>query len=280
MKECVIKVDDLYFTYPTGVTALRGISTEIFKGEVTAIIGQNGSGKTTLAKHFNGLLKPTRGSVLVYGKDTRQYKQRDLISKVGYVFQNPTHQLFNTSIEDEISFGPKNLGLSVEEVKERVEDAIHLFGLEVHRNVHPLRLSYPYRKLVAIASIYAMHPEIMILDEPTIAQDFLGWMLIFKTVNDLKSNGKTVIVITHDMLLVSTVVDRCLVMTDGKIIADKTPRELFVDDSTLKQAFLRPPQITQIARRLSENIAEIPPNVLTVEEMFELLSAKLQTSSL
>ncbi|MEM2373738.1 MAG: ATP-binding cassette domain-containing protein [Thermoproteota archaeon] len=266
---------DLFFTYPTGVVALKGINVEIFEREITAIVGQNGSGKTTLAKHFNGLLKPTSGAVIVYGKDTRQYKQKELVSRVGYVFQNPTHQLFNTSIEAEIAFGPTNLGLNPEEVKARVEEAIHMFGLDGYRDVHPLRLSYPYRKLVAIASIYAMYPDIMILDEPTIAQDFFGWMLILKTIKDLKSRGKTVIVITHDMLLVSMIVDRCLVMTDGKIIADKRPRELFIDELVLKQAFLKPPQITLLAQRLSLHDSSIPPSLLTIEEMVEILSTKL-----
>lgn len=275
MKEPIIKVVDLSFTYPTGVVALRGINVEIFEGEITAIVGQNGSGKTTLAKHFNGLLKPTSGVVLVYGKDTRQYKQKELVSRVGYVFQNPTHQLFNTSIEAEIAFGPTNLGLKPEEVKARVEEAIHMFSLEAYRHVHPLRLSYPYRKLVAIASVYAMYPDVMILDEPTIAQDFFGWMLILKTINDLKSRGKTVIVITHDMLLVSMIVDRCLVMTDGRIIADKRPRELFIDELVLKQAFLKPPQITQLAQKLSHHNSSIPSDVLIIEEMIEVLSTKI-----
>lgn len=275
MKDPIIKVVDLFFTYPTGVVALKGINVEIFESEITAIVGQNGSGKTTLAKHFNGLLKPTSGAVIVYGKDTRQYKQKELVSRVGYVFQNPTHQLFNTSIEAEIAFGPTNLGLNPEEVKARVEEAIHMFGLDGYRDVHPLRLSYPYRKLVAIASIYAMYPDIMILDEPTIAQDFFGWMLILKTIKDLKSRGKTVIVITHDMLLVSMIVDRCLVMTDGKIIADKRPRELFIDELVLKQAFLKPPQITLLAQRLSLHDSSIPPSLLTIEEMVEILSTKL-----
>ena len=267
----VIEVKDLIFKYNEYVTALKGVSCEIKRGILTAIIGQNGSGKTTLVKHFNGLLKPTKGIVLVDGKDTREYKIKELVSKVGYVFQNPTHQLFNTNIEDEIAFGLRNLGVPEDEIKKRVEEAIKLFKLEQFKGRHPLRLSYPFRKMLAIASVYAMQPEVLILDEPTVAQDWVGYKLIRNLILELRKRGRTMVVVTHDMMLVSEVADSCIVMKDGKIIAHEKPENLFVDDEILKMAHLKPPQVTQLASFLHNINSNIPRNILTIKQMEEVL---------
>ena len=150
----VIKVEDLWHIYPKGnVTALKGVSLEISPGEIVGIIGQNGSGKTTMVKHFVGLLKPTRGVVYVNGADTTPLKVQDLAAKVGYVYQNPNHQLFARSVKDELEFGPRNIGLSEEEIEERVRQAVAFFKLEDYLEIHPYRISFPLRKLVGMASI-------------------------------------------------------------------------------------------------------------------------------
>lgn len=271
----IIEVENVVFKYNEYVTALKGVSCGIERGTTTAIIGQNGSGKTTLVKHFNGLLKPTEGRVLVDGKDTREYKMKELVSKVGYVFQNPTHQLFNTTIEEEIAFGLKNLGLPEDEIKRRVEETIKLFKLERFRGQHPLRLSFPYRKLLAIASVYAMQPEVLVLDEPTVAQDWVGYRLVRDLILSLKEMRKTVIIVTHDMMLVGEVADTCIVMSDGKILAHEKPEDLFTDEKVLNEAHLTPPQITQLATSLHGINKEIPRGVLTVKHMEHILESIL-----
>lgn len=267
--ECLIEVKDLWHVYPGGVEALKGVSLKIQEGELTAIIGQNGSGKTTLVKHFNGLLKPTKGRVLVKGVDTKNYDPKKLVSIVGYVFQNPTHQLFCTTIEEEIAFGPRNLGISEEEVKERVEEMLKTFRLEEYRGEHPYRLSFPLRKMLTIASVYAMRPEVLVLDEPTTAQDHIGVTLIKRTVEELNARGHTIVIITHDMSLVAEVSKRAVVLFEGKIIADDTPKKVFTNHKAMEETKLIPPQITRLAQLFRD--PRIPDDILTVDEMHSTL---------
>jgi len=267
--ENLIAVEELWHIYAGNVEALKGINLNIRRSEVTAIVGQNGSGKTTLVKHFNGLLRPTRGRVLLEGAETKTYKPKEIVRKVGYVFQNPTHQLFCTSIEEEIAFGPRNLGLEQSEVKQRVEDAIMAFRLDKYRDIHPLRLSFPLRKMLAIASVYVMHPDALVLDEPTTGQDHVGIALIERTINQLKSEGRTLILVSHDMPLVAGTADRAVVMRDGAVVADAHPKELFSNDSLMKETHLMPPQVTRLSQMFTD--PRIPHNVLTVDEMFSTL---------
>lgn len=269
MSKDLIVVDELWHIYPGNVEALRGVCLKIQRGDVTAIVGQNGSGKTTLVKHFNGLLKPTRGSVLLESAETKTYKPREIVRKVGYVFQNPTHQLFCTTIEEEISFGPKNLGLPEPEIKKRVEDAIMAFRLDKYRDIHPLRLSFPLRKMLAIASVYVMHPEALVLDEPTTGQDHVGTALIERTIRQLKSENRTLILVSHDMPLVAETADRALVMRDGVVVADAHPKKVFSNDSLMKQTHLMPPQVTRLSQMFTD--PRMPHDVLTVDEMYSTL---------
>ena len=153
------------------MSLLCGSQPTINRGEIVGVIGQNGSGKTTLVKHFNGLLRPTQGKVLVKGQDTAQIRVQQLAASVGYVFQNPNHQLFATTVEAELEFGPRNLGVPEEEVIERREKAIEFFNLQELRKLHPYRIGFPLRKLVGMASIYTMRPDVFVLDEPTTGQD-------------------------------------------------------------------------------------------------------------
>lgn len=268
--EDLVAVEELWHIYPGNVEALRGINLKIRKGEVTAIVGQNGSGKTTLVKHFNGLLKPTRGLVLLDGAETKTYKPKEIVRKVGYVFQNPTHQLFCTTIEEEIAFGPKNLGLSQDEIKQRVEDAIVAFRLDRYRDIHPLRLSFPLRKMLAIASVYVMHPDALVLDEPTTGQDHVGIALIEQTISQLRSERRTLILVSHDMPLVAGTADRAVVMRDGAVVADAHPKKVFSDDPLMKETHLMPPQVTRLSQMFSD--ARIPHDILTVDEMYSNLS--------
>lgn len=270
----IIEVERLWHIYPGNICALRGVDLQIEEGSIVAIIGQNGSGKTTLVKHFNGLLRPTRGRVLVEGEDISTKTVSQLSRTVGYVFQNPRHQLFCTSVEAEVAFGPRNIGLSEEEVKDRVTDALEFFGISKYRNEHPYSLSMGLRKLVAIASVYSMHPRVMVLDEPTTGLDHIGVDRISIAVEQMSKKGCTIVIITHHMPFVAENAERVVVMAQGEIIADETPRKVFSNmNDVLKKTNLSPPQITELACRLSE--FRFPREILTPREMCEALAGRL-----
>jgi energy-coupling factor transport system ATP-binding protein len=246
-----VAVERLTHIYSGGnVRAVDEVSVVINPHEIVGIMGQNGSGKTTLAKHLNGLLKPTSGRVVVDGVDTANKRVQELAAHVGYVFQNPNHQLFASSVELELAFGPRNLGISENEVAARVDRAVDFFGLQSVRKLHPYRISFPMRKLVSIAAIYTMRPVIFVLDEPSTGQDHKTTGKIGELIRRLGSEGSTVICVSHDMPLLANVVDRVLVMWNGRLIADRSPRQVFSDRELMARNSIRPPQITEISLRL------------------------------
>jgi energy-coupling factor transport system ATP-binding protein len=243
-----IRVQGARFVYPTGnVVALDGVDLTIEHGEIVGIIGQNGSGKTTLTKLFNGLLKPTSGSVVVDGVDTAERTVQEMARHVGYVFQNPNHQLFARTVADELQFGPRNIGVPEDEIAERVANAVEFFGLQDVVDEHPYRVSFPIRKLVGIASIVTMRPSILILDEPSTGQDHQTTHIINDLMRRLREDGTTVVCVSHDMPLLADVVERVVVMRDTRIIADASPREVFADEPLMRQTNLQAPQISEIA---------------------------------
>ncbi|MEN2975337.1 MAG: ATP-binding cassette domain-containing protein [Candidatus Caldarchaeales archaeon] len=250
MSETIIEIRDLWFKYSEEVVALRGVNLRIGRGEKIALIGQNGSGKTTLAKHLNGLLKPTRGDVIVKGLNTKLTPTSLLVNIVGYVFQNPVHQIFRKSVYEEVAYGPQNQGLTSHEVDRRVKLALELVGLRGYENYNPYDLNYGQMKLLTIASIIAMDPEVYVLDEPTSGQDHRGRKEIMKLVDKLNREGKTVIVITHDMRFVAEATDRTILMAKGEIVGDGTTREIFSKIELLERASIKPPQIVQLCREL------------------------------
>lgn len=261
----LIDVDDVWYSYIHGVMALKGVSVQIAKGETIALIGQNGGGKTTLAKHFNGLLKPTKGRVLVNGVDTKTLQANKLAFTVGYVFQNPTHQIFSSTVRDEVSFGPRNAGLSQSEVERRTAEAIEDVGLKGCEEIHPYDLDYGKQKLLTVASIMSMNPEVYCLDEPTTGQDHRGRWMVANLIGRLNATGATVIVITHDMRFVAEVAKRVILIADGKILGDMSTKEIFERTDMLKSAQIRPPQITQLAQSLGAY--KVPSNILTIRQM-------------
>ncbi|MEW8978100.1 MAG: ABC transporter ATP-binding protein [Symbiobacterium sp.] len=254
-----IRVNDLHFHYTPGVEVLRGISLTISPGAV-AIIGQNGAGKSTFVRLLNGLLKPTAGEVLVDGVSTRSTTVATMARKVGLVFQNPTDQLFKSRVLDEVMFGPLNLGLSQEEARQRAEAALERVGLTGAADHNPYDLGLAERKLVTIASVLAMETPVVILDEPTIAQDMTGVRQIGAIVTWLRDQGRTVITITHDMDFVARYFDRVLVFQDGQVLADGPAQAVFAQPDLLRRAGLEPPQITVLGRELG-----LPDPPLTVE---------------
>jgi energy-coupling factor transport system ATP-binding protein len=265
----LIEAEDVHFTYPNGVEALRGVSLKISDGEFIAIMGQNGAGKTTLVKHFNGLLKPTRGRVLVDETDTRNVSVATLARKVGFVFQNPDHQLFSETVEDEISFALKNFGFDEETIRKRVDWALNLLDLTQYRKSSPFMLSGGERKRVALASVLAWDPKILILDEPTIGQDSYQKERLRQFIIQLNRQGKTVIIVTHDIEFVAECEPRVILMANGKVIADGEAREILTDPDLVEEASLVLPEITQVFVRLND--FGFPRKVLGVYEAKRLI---------
>lgn len=268
-RQTLIKIENMTYRYGGEQPALKNISIEIAKGECVAIIGQNGAGKTTLAKHFNGLHKPTAGKVYIGGKDTTPLKVSALARTVGYVFQNPDHQIFHDTVAKEVAFGLKNLGFPGGEIEDRVAAALEAVGLTAHYQTYPFNLSKGQRQRVALASVLAMQTEVIVLDEPTTGQDYRESMQIMEMVKKLNENGHTIVFITHDMSLVARYAQRAVVLCKGEILADGDVRSVFANPELLKKTYLNPPQVTALAQGLGKH--SIPPDVLSVKEMYELL---------
>jgi energy-coupling factor transport system ATP-binding protein len=245
-----IEIHDLHFTYPSGVEALRGVSLRIGSGEQIAIIGQNGAGKTTLVKHLNGLLQPTRGQVLIGDWDTTQHSVAKLASRVGYVFQNPDDQLFSKTVGAEVAFGPKNLGFDSDQIEALVDKALALTELSDKTETNPYDLSVTWRKMVALASILSMNTEIVIFDEPTTGQDAVTVARIANVIAKLRSDGNTVITITHDIDFCAENFERVIAMSQGKILLDGNANEVLGQEDILATTYVDPPQLTRLGKRL------------------------------
>jgi len=265
----MIEVKNVYFTYPNGVDALKGVSLKIDRGDFVAIMGQNGAGKTTLVKHFNGLLKPTKGDVFVDGVNTRDESVATLARKVGYVFQNPDHQLFCETVEQEIAFALKNFGFKEELIEKRVKWALNLLGLTRYRESSPFMLSGGERKRVALASVLAWDPEVVVLDEPTIGQDYMQKERLRQFIMQLRSQGKTVVIVTHDVEFVADCNPRIVLMANGKILADGPAEEILTNSNLLAKASVISPQITQIFLKLKH--FGLPTKIIDVYKAREII---------
>jgi energy-coupling factor transport system ATP-binding protein len=245
-----IEIKDLRFTYPTGPEALSGISLKIEAGEQVAIVGQNGAGKTTLVRHFNGLLQPTGGSVLIGDWDTKKHPVSKLASRVGYVFQNPDEQLFSKDVVTEVRFGPRNLGYPKDKVDELVGQALSLTELNDKTETNPYDLSPTWRKMVALASVIAMDTPIVIFDEPTTGQDAATVARIANVIAELCKQGKTVVTITHDIDFCAENFARVIALSKGQVLLDGTTNEVLGQEEILAQTYVDPPQLTRLGKRL------------------------------
>src|SRR5918911_2280467 len=261
--EPLIEVEGLTHRYPNGVVALEGVDLAVRRGEFLAVLGQNGSGKTTLVKHFNGLLKPTEGTVLVDGEETTKQGLRRLGQTVGYVFQNPDHQIFSDTVFDEVAFGPKIRDMDEQEVEERVREAMAAVGMEGRGAEDPFGLTKGERQRVAVASVLAVRPEVLILDEPTTGLDYAEQRSMMDLVRNLNEAGSTIIVVTHTMWVVAEYAHRAVVVRDGKIALQGTVREVFAQEDELRDAALLPPHIVSFGNSLGYP-------VLSVEEMLKV----------
>ena len=258
-----------------GITkAVDEIDLEVKQGEFIAILGHNGSGKSTLAKHINAILYPTEGEVWVDGMDTRDdSKLWDIRQTAGMVFQNPDNQIIGQVVEEDVGFGPENLGIETKEIWERVEESLKTVGMWEYRKHSPNKLSGGQKQRVSIAGVIAMHPQCIIMDEPTAMLDPLGRYEVIRAARALNDVEKmTVILITHYMEEVIHA-DRVIVMDNGKIVMQGTPREVFSQVEKLKKLRLDVPQVTLLAYELRKSGIDIPAGILTIDELVKAVRA-------
>lgn len=271
-------VEDIRFSYPSGVEALKGVSLTVKDGEFVAIMGQNGAGKTTLVKHFNGLLKPSSGSVRVNGVETKKTSVAALARNVGFVFQNPDHQLFSETVDEEIAFALKNFGYEADVIEKRITWAVNLLGLTQYRKTSPFMLSGGERKRVALASVLAWDPQILILDEPTIGQDHRQKKNLHQFIMQMQTQGKTIVIVTHDVEFVAECNPRVVLMREGKIVADGEGKDILTNPQVLEQSAIVLPQIAQVFMHL--NVSGLPKNVIDLYEAKHLLLKMLEKNQL
>lgn len=253
--------------------ALDNINLSISEGEFVAILGRNGSGKSTLAKHMNGLLLPSGGTIWIGGMDSAD---EDMLWKIrqtaGMVFQNPDNQIVGSIVEEDVGFGPENLGVPTEEIWQRVDKSLETVGMTKYRKKSPNRLSGGQKQRVAIAGVMAMKPKCIVLDEPTAMLDPNGRAEVIRTVDELNRNeGITVILITHYMEE-AVHADRVIVMNRNHIVLEGAPREVFAQVQTIKESGLDVPQVTELAYRLKQRGLDLPDGILTVQELTDALS--------
>lgn len=246
----LLEVDDVRFAYDADAHALDGVSLRIDAGEFVALVGQNGSGKTTLAKHLNGLLAPQSGAVRLAGRDLRELRLGDVARDVGFVFQDPDHQLFCATVEEEVAYGPRHLDLSPDEVAARVERALAVCGLADRRTMDPFLLRKGERQRLAVAAVLATEPRVLVLDEPTTGLDHHEQQAVLALLDELHRAGRTIVVITHAPWLVAEHATRAVLMARGRIVFDGDVRALFQANAALAAAAFAPPEITQLGLRV------------------------------
>jgi energy-coupling factor transport system ATP-binding protein len=274
MENNMLNTNKLYYNYKKNDgeenIALDGIDLEIKKGEFVVVIGHNGSGKSTLAKHFNGILMPSAGDVIVDGINTKDMDRLwEIRQRAGMVFQNPDNQIVATIVEEDVAFGPENLGVPPEEIRERVNKCLETVNMEEYADHGPHLLSGGQKQRVAIAGVLAMKPQCIILDEPTAMLDPSGRKEVIETIKWLNKNeGITILLITHFMEE-AVDADRVVVMENGKVVIEGSPRKVFSQVKELKTLGLDVPQMTELAYELNKSGIEIKGDILTIEEMVD-----------
>ncbi|MCR5026578.1 MAG: ATP-binding cassette domain-containing protein [Methanobrevibacter sp.] len=265
----MLEVKDLKYSYNKDYQALKGVSLKIERGQMVALLGKNGAGKSTLFLNLNGIYEPDEGKVFIDGEELK-YDKKSLLKfrqKVGIVFQNPDDQIFAPTVEEDVAFGPLNLGLSMEEVQDRVEEALERVGMSGFEKKAPHHLSGGQKKRVAIAGILAMKPEIMVLDEPTAGLDPQGVTDLSKLLNELNEEGITIVISTHEVDLVPNYADKVFVLVDGLLIGEGTPKEIFAKPAILEKANLKVPIVTELFQELEKDGFDMENDYpLTIEE--------------
>jgi energy-coupling factor transport system ATP-binding protein len=265
-----LSLKNVSYAYPSSSLAVDGVSIDIERGENIAIIGQNGAGKTTTVKLCNRLLCPTKGDVIIDGKNTKDFTTAQISRIVGYVFQNPDDQIFHSTVASEVEFGPQKMKRPPEQVKKTVDDALEITGLKKEREENPYNLPLSIRKFVTIASIIAMDTDVIILDEPTAGQDLEGGLRLKRIINTMLQRGKTLITISHDMEFVAENFSRVIVMADKKVIRDGNAREIFWNFEDLEKANLMQPYVSRVCCRLG-----IEGNIIRLNDAVKALMEKI-----
>ena len=277
----ILETRGLCFSYPDGTRALRGVDVRVPAGGFVALLGPNGSGKTTLFHHLNGLLHPTEGEVRLKGRSLKEIPVTEVHRTIGLVFQDPDSQLFAPTVADDVAFGPRNLGVPEPEVQERVQDALRLVSILPLAGKVVHGLSYGQKKRAAIAGILAMRPEVMILDEPTAGLDPVGADRVMELLRHLnESLGITVLLGTHDVDIVPAYATQVLVLKEGEILADGSPRQVFAQPEVIESARLRLPYVAQLVQGLRRDRGEAEGALpLTVAEAHAEISRMLHTAA-
>ena len=263
-----LRTERLVYVYPDGpVRALDGVDLHIRPGERVALVGQNGSGKTTLVRHFNGLLRPTEGRILVDGLDAATMRVAQLSRRIGLVFQDPDRQIFSGTVRGEVEFGPRNLGMTAAEREVSVERALAAVGLESEAGTNPYDLGGARRKLLALASVLAMRTPVLILDEPTTGQDARGVATVRRVIDAVGAEGRTVVAISHDMEFAAESFERVVVLRAGRIVLDGPPSEVFAERSwpALASTYLEPPLAAVVGARLG--LGPTPTDATLIEAL-------------
>ena len=277
MDNFMIDIDNVTFKYASteeqeGKVVIKGVNLKVSKGEFVVVLGHNGSGKSTIAKHINALLTPSSGTVLVDGMDTKdQLKLWDIRSKAGMVFQNPDNQLVATIVEEDVAFGPENLGVDPKEIRKRVDDSLAKVGMSEYKRHAPHLLSGGQKQRVAIAGVLAMQPDCIVFDEPTAMLDPSGRKEVINNIKELnKDHNITIVLITHYMDE-SAQADRIIVVDDGQIRMEGTPREVFSKVDVMKKIGLDVPQVTELAYELRKEGIDISTEILNIDEMVDAI---------
>ena len=265
----LVEVKNISFKYPNGYLAVDDVSFSIEAGENIAIVGQNGAGKTTTVKMLNGLTKPCAGDVLINGESTKKYTTAQMARKVGYVFQNPDDQIFNSTVYKEIEYGLKKLKIPMDESERRVKDAAKLTGMDKYLEMNPYDLPLSIRKFVTIASVIASDCDVMIFDEPTAGQDLDGLERLSELNKTLTKRGKAIVTITHDMEFVAENYDRTIVMCQKKVIADGLTKDVFFEEEIMNRAMLKQPALVRIANKIG-----MQKNTLDIREVAKYIKSK------
>ncbi len=274
MAESIVSVKDVKFTYPAGVSALKGVSLEIGHGERVALLGPNGSGKSTLILLIAGLLMPNKGEIKVFGESTTSKNFQKFRSRIGVVFQDPDDQLFNPSVIEDIEYGPKNLKLPEEDIKERSAHVLEKMGIEHLKDRPPHRLSFGEKKKVSLATALVLKPELLILDEPTANLDLVSRRGLLDTLNELNKAGTTIIVSTHDVEALPELADRIIVINHGAMLGEGRTSEVLQDLKLLGSAGLELPAIAKLFSELKAAglVKEVPITISAgLKELCDLL---------
>jgi energy-coupling factor transport system ATP-binding protein len=266
-KNPFVIISSVSYTYPTGTVALKNIALNIDQGEMVGIMGPNGAGKTTLIRTLNGLIRPQSGIVLINGENTKDKTIAQLSRTAGVIFQNPDHQLFSNTVEDEIKFSLKSIYSDKSEIQEKTTEILKQFNFERYKNRSPLNLSGGEKKKLALASVVCRDPDILIFDEPTLGQDKKEVEFFTKFIQEERDKGKTIIIITHNVEFAYDYIPRVLLMAKGRLIADGPTREILTNQKLIQEASLVSPQINQFKIMLEKEGIPIPERIKTEEQL-------------